>query len=159
MVARVVKFKSSFPSTGPHRTAETAPRQEAGSATGSRAGFPLSFVCPWLLSCPLPPGYFCHKDIFRCRRRRCAIAGHFYWAHYVVCTSHNHLAVGVLVASTKHPYYAHSLFLCPILVRVCKKPFIMERRTTLHKDLDSVVVLSFLFHFPVLVLNPHLHRC
>lgn len=40
MVARVVKFKSSFPSTGPHRTAETASRQEAGSATGSRPGSP-----------------------------------------------------------------------------------------------------------------------
>lgn len=74
--------------------------------------------------------------------------GHFYWAHYVICTSHNHLAVGVLVASTKHPYYAHSLFLCPVLVHVCKKPFIVERHTTLHKDLDSVVVLSFFVSFP-----------
>lgn len=152
MVARVVKFKSSFPSTGPHRTAETAPRQEAGYATGSRAGFPLSFVCPWLLSCPLLPGYFCHKNISRWRRS-CAIAGHFYWAHYVVCTSHNHLAVGVLGASTKHPYWTnasieHTLCVCALYwVHVCKKPFIVERHTTLHKDFDSVVVLSILFHF------------
>lgn len=167
MVARVVKFKSSLSSTGPHRTAQTAP--QAGSRLcQSKSGLvPVVFRVPVAALLPIAAWILLPQNISRWRRRRCAIAGHFYWAHCVVCTSHNHLAVGVLVASTKLPYCTNgsivrtqSLCFCALYwVHICKKPFIMEKHTTLHKHLDRVVVLSFLFHFSVLVLNPHLHRC
>lgn len=138
---------------GPTGWLRLPPRQEAGYAKASRAGFPLSFVCLRLLSCPLLDTL--PQNISRWRRRRCAIAGHFYWAHCVVCTSHNHLAVGVLVAFTKLPYctngsivHTQSLCFCALYwVHVCRKPFIMEKHTTLHKDLDSAVVLSFSVSF------------
>lgn len=155
MVARVVKFKSSFPSTGSHRMAQTAPQAGSRLCQSKSGRVSLVFCVPAVALLPIATWILLPQNISRWRRRRCAIAGHFYWAHCVVCTSHNHLAVGVLVAFTKLPYctngsivHTQSLCFCALYwVHVCRKPFIMEKHTTLHKDLDSAVVLSFSVSF------------